>query len=177
MGKRSDFKRVKNDKYITPMEGVEKFYQYFGIGKYVEPCAAKGQLVGKLYLLNSKLKCSAVFDIKGSKDVPKKDALTLKKKDLKGAKKIITNPPWKREILHKMIEHFMNLVPEVWLLFDADWPHTKQSSELIKHCKLIISVGRLKWIPRSKSVGKDNCCWYLFSKNHTEGPKFIGRIK
>jgi hypothetical protein len=177
MGKRSDFKRVKNDKYITPIEGVNPFAHYFGSGKYVEPCAAKGQLIEKLKIIK-RLKCSAAFDIgTASGIVKKRDALTLKKSDLKGAKKIITNPPWKREILHKMIEHFMNLVPEVWLLFDADWPHTKQSADLIKHCKLIISVGRLKWIPKSKSVGKDNCCWYLFSKRHTDGPKFIGRKK
>jgi hypothetical protein len=39
----------------------------------------------------------------------------------------ITNPPWDRKILHRLIERFSAVGP-TWLLFDADWMHTKQSA-------------------------------------------------
>ena len=45
-----------------------------------------------------------------------------------------------------MIEHFKSLKP-TWLLFDADWMHTRQSVHLyemmkyIKYCSMIVSVG------------------------------------
>ena len=47
---------------------------------------------------------------------------------LQMADMIITNPPWDTKILHPMIEHFRSQ-NTTWLLFDADWMHTKQSSE------------------------------------------------
>ena len=84
---------------------------------------------------------------------------------------IITNPPWDRKILHPMIKHFYSLRP-TWLLFDADWPHTKQSSEYMKKCSKIVSVGRIKWF--GDMTGKDNCAWYLFENEETE-TKFYGR--
>ena len=86
---------------------------------------------------------------------------------------IITNPPWNRNLLHPMIDHFSLLKP-TWLLFDADWAHTKQSAEYIKICSKIVSVGRLKWF--GNMTGKDNCAWYLFDDNMTNHPPiFYGR--
>jgi len=60
------------------------------------------------------------------------------------------------------------------LLFYADWMHTKQSIPYMPYCHKIVSVGRVKWIPGSKSVGKDNCAWYLFDKHEAE-TIFYGR--
>jgi len=41
---------------------------------------------------------------------------------------------------------------------------------------MIVSVGRVKWIPDSKHTGKDNVCWYLFTKYmQTKQTEFIGR--
>ena len=62
-----------------------------------------------------------------------------------------------------------------WLLFDADWMHTKQSSDYIPVLKKIVSIGRVKWIEGSKSVGKDNCCWYFFDSKDDSETKFFGR--
>ena len=84
---------------------------------------------------------------------------------------IITNPPWDRSVLHPMIDHFSLLRP-TWLLFDADWPHTKQSAEYMKMCSKIVSIGRIKWF--GNMTGKDNCAWYLFGNKETE-TKFYGR--
>jgi len=62
-----------------------------------------------------------------------------------------------------------------WLLFDADWMHTKQAEEYLSRCEKIISVGRLKWIADSDHAGKDNCAWYLFGNQPEVGTVFIGR--
>ena len=58
-----------------------------------------------------------------------------------------------------MIEHFADFKP-TWLLFDADWMH-KTINSLLDNVEKVVSIGRVKWIEGTKSVGKDNCCWYL----------------
>jgi hypothetical protein len=44
------------------------------------------------------------------------------------------------------------------------------------YCARVVSVGRVKWIEGSKSVGKDNCAWYLFDANVDTPTQFYGRI-
>ena len=74
-----------------------------------------------------------------------------------------------------MIEHFADFKP-TWLLFDADWIHTKQSIPYLTMLKKVVSIGRVKWIEGTKSVGKDNCCWYLFHNTQMVKPiEFWGR--
>ena len=87
---------------------------------------------------------------------------------------IITNPPWDRKLLHPLIERFAMIKP-TWLLFDADWMHTMQSIPYMPWCEKIVSVGRVKWIEGSTSVGKDNAAWYLFDANHIGETAFYGR--
>ena len=95
--------------------------------------------------------------------------------DLFEADYIITNPPWDRSLLHPMIEYFTAFRP-TWLLFDADWMHTKQSVPYMGMLKKIVSIGRVKLIEKNKSVGKDNCCGYLFDRKQSKNTKFYGRI-
>src|SRR5690606_33482493 len=59
---------------------------------------------------------------------------------------VVTNPPWSRPLLHALITHLSDLAP-TWLLFDADWAHTRQSAPYMSRCVKIVSVGRLIWIP------------------------------
>ena len=73
-----------------------------------------------------------------------------------------------------MIEYFTAFRP-TWLLFDADWMHTKQSASFMHRLHKIVSIGRVKWIENSKSTGKDNCCWYLFDAKYDGETKFYGR--
>ena len=74
-----------------------------------------------------------------------------------------------------MIEQFSNMAP-TWLLFDSDWMHTKQSVPYLTMLKKVVSIGRVKWIEGSSSVGKDNCCWYLFENTPKVKPiEFWGR--
>lgn len=108
--------------------------------------------------------------------IEKRDAFKVTKAmlDRKKVDVIITNPPWSRDLMHPMIEHFITLRPTI-LLFDADWMHTTQAAGLIKRCARIISIGRVRWIPGTTMDGVDNACWYFFPMNHYTGPKFEGR--
>lgn len=160
MSKRSSFERRERDFYPTPYEAVIPLLPHLKYRSYYyEPCCGELDLIQHL---------SEVLDIWDYNDISKgKDALTLTEDDLGLSEYIITNPPWDRKVLHSMIEHFRNLKP-TWLLFDADWAHTKQAVSHLKYCAKIVSVGRVKWIPDSKSVGKNNCAWYLFMKDQQE---------
>jgi hypothetical protein len=91
-----------------------------------------------------------------------------------GCDVVITNPPWNRKILHPIIENLSDQLP-TWLLFDADWIHTKQSVPYLTRLKKVVSIGRVKWIEDSKGTGKDNCCWYLFGKPNGFPIQFYGR--
>ena len=128
-----------------------------------EPCAGDGSLV--THLTRHGHVCDYAGDIAPRADwITKRDALKLPKALWEGAECFITNPPWDRKILHPLIICLSDLAP-TWLLFDADWMHTKQSAPFMNRCKRIVSVGRIKWIPDSKMTGKDNCAWYLFDCN------------
>lgn len=174
MGKRSNFERIEKDQYQTiDKRAVMALLPHLKKGTFVEPCAGEYLLVNDLE--DNGMKCTSSSDILTdiSKGVQGRDALTIDEEYCKGADYIITNPPWTRDILHEMIIHFSNLRP-TWLLFDADWMHTKQSSEYMKRCRKIVSVGRLRWIPGTSMVGKDNCCWYLFNRKE-DYTEFVGR--
>jgi hypothetical protein len=44
------------------------------------------------------------------------------------------------------------------------------------YCTKVVSVGRVKWIEGSKSVGKDNCAWHLFDGMAQAKTEFYGRV-
>jgi hypothetical protein len=77
-----------------------------------------------------------------------------------------------RTSLHPLIEKLSDLRP-TWLLFDADWVHTKQSINYLPRLRKIVSIGRVKWF--DKTAGKDNSCWYLFDKPSDIAVEFYGR--
>ena len=175
MGKRSNFERRERDFYSTPIEAVLPLVfhlPYFGL--FAEPCAGDGRLVRHIEQLTD-LKGYWMTDIEPlCPSVGVGNALT---DQIVGCDICITNPPWNRKILHPMIENLATQMP-TWLLFDADWMHTKQSAQYQKWLEKVVSVGRVKWIEGSKSVGKDNCCWYLFNAKKSVGTpvRFYGRL-
>lgn len=166
MGKRSNFIRKDRDFYSTPEQAVLPLLKHLKPNTvFTEPCAGDYRLVNHLEKYGHK--CDNAFDIYPmDKRVKNGNALNVFKSKL-----IITNPPWDRKVLHPMIDNFRNISP-CWLLFDADWIHTKQSSDMIKYCSKIVSIGRVKWF--GDTSGKDNACWYLFEQSKTK-TKFIGR--
>ncbi len=173
MGKRSDFERIPQDKYPTPPKGLAPLIPHLPAGcTFIEPCAGDGRLIN--YLVAGGHKCVGAYDIEPQRrDIKQADAL---QKKFPKADFIITNPPWKRELLHPMILHFSNQAP-TWLLFDSDWAYTVQAADLMKRCLMIVAVGRLKWFEHSDHTGKENCSWYLFSAGPRQlpGPILIGR--
>jgi hypothetical protein len=165
MGKRSDFTRRPMDAYATPFAAVLPLMPHLrGVETFAEPCCGDGALVGHLRALG--LFCAHYSDIQGGEDA-------LQISNFNEADAIITNPPWTREILHPMILHFQKIAP-TWLLFDADWSHTRQAAPFLPQCSHIVSAGRIKWIADSKHTGKDNAAWYRFHAQHVDGPKFVG---
>lgn len=173
MGKRSDFERVERDFYPTPLEAVLPLKAFLKENtKFSEPCAGDGRLVKHLESLGHT--CIWQSDIEPQSDfIAERSVFDVT--ETNGADVFITNPPWNRKILHPLIEHLSDMAP-TWLLFDADWMHTKQSIPYLHRLKKIVSVGRVKWIEDSKSTGKDNCCWYLFHlTNQLKAAEFYGR--
>lgn len=172
MGKRSNFERVERDFYPTPMAAVFPLLPHIpALSVFIEPCAGDGSLIE--HLKKYGIYCVGSMDIEPQhKSVGHGDAMDMD--GVGDADYIITNPPWNRKILHPMIEHFSSMCP-TWLLFDADWMHTKQSAPYMEWCVKIVSVGRVKWIPDSKMTGKDNCAWYLFDQSNNGPTEFVGR--
>lgn len=173
MGKRSDFERKERDFYPTPVSAVLPLLPHLPVGcSYVEPCAGDGALIRGI---GEHAKCVRSSDIEPQDwRIEKRDALDHGYLAQCGADFIVTNPPWDRKVLHPMIEVFSAARP-TWLLFDADWMHTKQAAPYMPYLRKVVSVGRVKWIEGSKHTGKDNCCWYLFDQTAQGPAEFVGR--
>lgn len=163
MSKRSTFKRRKNDAYFTPYKCVPPLIPHLYPGaQYIEPCAGDGRLIEHLNAHG--LACRGALDIDPQGDgIAQADALEFEFPAF-GFDYFITNPPWTREILHPLIDKLRQIRP-TWLLFDADWAHTKQAKPYLEYCQKIVSIGRVKWIEDSEHFGKDNAAWYCFGRN------------
>jgi hypothetical protein len=175
MGKRSDFERKPMDFYPTPYAALKPLLRHLEPETwFVEPCAGNGRLIDML--VSEGHKCVGSFDVEPRRDdIRQYDASFMSMIDVMDADFIITNPPWDRPVLHQIIERCLLLKVPAWLLFDADWMHTRQSTPYLPRCRKIVSVGRVKWIEDSEMAGKDNCCWYLFDGNFSGFPEFHGR--
>jgi len=173
MGKRSSFKRIPRDFYRTPPEAVAPLLPHLPDGvRFIEPCAGDGALIDTL--MEAGHVCIGAWDIDPRGENILEGDSTQKqwwRPDF-----FITNPPWDRKILHPLIVNLSDQAP-TWLLFDADWIHTRQSAPFMDRLRAIVSVGRVKWIPDSTMTGKDNCCWYLFgAPDPLESSVFYGRM-
>ena len=163
MGKRSSFKRRNNDLYRTPIDPVillkPHLPKYF---KYAEPACGDGRLIRHIASIRPHAKCVFASDINYHEyyKAQKIDATKYNWDRLKDIDFFLTNPPWTRVLMHQFIDRLRH--KGVWLLFDADWMHTKQAKPYLKYCSKIVAVGRVKWIEGSKHTGKDNACWYYF---------------
>lgn len=174
MGKRSDFERIPRDFYPTPLAAALPLFPHLQPHtRFVEPCAGDGALVD--HMEHAGHICTGQWDIEPqAARIACADAITMPVDAYGDCDLIVTNPPWERKILHEMIGVFVAIRP-VWLLFDADWVHTKQSAPYMPWLRKIVSVGRIKWIPDSTMTGKDNCAWHLFDRNTDSATEFLGR--
>lgn len=177
MGKRTsgDFARRKNDLYKTwdPRAVAALLPHLDPRTRFIEPCAGDGVLRDQLVAAGHS--CVYAADrYPGRDDIFCMDALNASITPEMRVDCWITNPPWSRPILHPMIVHLSDQAP-TWLLFDADWVHTRQARPYLPRLRTIVSVGRLKWIEGSEHDGVDNAAWYLFDKPANALPRFVGR--
>lgn len=176
MGKRSAFERIPRDFYPTPESAVLPLLPHLSaVSLFIEPCYGDGALADALRKHGHY--CIGAADIEKRKE-------HVSELDARKAEYLhrvnftpncfITNPPWSRDVLHPII-HNLSRQLQTWLLFDADWMHTRQSAPFMPYLRKIVSVGRVKWIPDSPFTGKDNCCWYLFDQTSEAPAQFVGR--
>ncbi|EBA18382.1 hypothetical protein RSK20926_11704 [Roseobacter sp. SK209-2-6] len=192
MGKRSNFKRRDKDTYDTfDPKALPPLLRHLPKGvRFWEPCGGQYDLAAGLEAAGHE--CVVASDIAPRDErVFRCDAMTVTAADVMatGAEAIITNPVWSRPLMHAMIDHFSRILP-TWLLFDASWAHTEQkmiakkhgvrtAPDLLQHCHMIVSVGRLIWIEGTTTPGKDDVCWYLFDQRQarvTSNPVFVPQL-
>jgi hypothetical protein len=159
MGKRSNFERREADFYPTPRAVLPLVPYLRGIRTVAEPCAGDGALVRHLESFG--LRCVYAGDIRTGQDALERD-------DYGGADCIITNPPYTRDVLHKLIPHF-HRISVTWLLLPADFVSTVHAAPFLHHCSDIVTIGRVKWFPDSRYTSKDNFGWYRFDARHKGG--------
>lgn len=180
MGKRSEFERRKDDFYPTPLGPVEILAPHINRGeKIAEPCAGDGAICEHLWGLGFEIAWAA--DIApGHELVVKRDVMHMAAEDVGDATLFITNPPW--PLPGKAGEPTLSIIAKLaslrrtWVLLNADFMHNGYAAPALTHCAKIVTVGRVKWIAGSASVGKENCCWYLFDWLYEGRPIFVGRV-
>ena len=167
MDKRSDFERKPKHFHPTPFVAVEPLIQHLPQGfAFAEPCAGDGQLCRHLEYFGGT--CMWASDIEPQLEgILQNDYSEIGENEVLESQYIITNPPWDRSLIHLMIEHFTKLRP-TWLLFDADWAHTKQSAPYIKNCAKIVSVAS------KEQTSHHSIAWYLFYNSEAK-TTFYGR--
>lgn len=176
MSKRSDFDKVPKDFYPTtdPKAIPPKLVEFIRGKSYAEPCYGEGDLEDLLMDVATCRWRSDIRETVGSSKVM--DAMYLSKEDTARCDYIITNPPFSRDVLLPLIDHFVSLKP-TWLLLPADYMHNVYFGEYIAKCRRVISVGRLKWFKDSKHTSTDNFAWYFWVKGATADTRtgFYGR--
>jgi hypothetical protein len=148
------FARSPADDYATPRSALEPLLPFLDKAvPIIEPCPGDGRL-------HSLLERAGFIVTSHARDA--------RDEQYPDPRIFVTNPPWSRELLHPIIENLSNQAP-TWLLFDADWAHTAQSIPYLLRLTDIVSIGRVKWMPSSESVGYDNACWYRFGLPRMSG--------
>ncbi len=140
--------------------------------RYAEPMAGEGKLID---LLRPHVACAWASDlVPQAPGIVQGDVMGCELGDADG---FISNPPWTRTLLHKIIIHLSDQGP-TWLLFDSDWQNTNQAGAFMERCRKIVYVGRLLWIPGTTTPGFQACSWYLFDKPIAgSAPLFFGHAR
>jgi hypothetical protein len=161
----SKFPRRDRDAYDTPAKAVAPLLPLLAAHThFIEPCVGAGRLASHL--------AEAGHVLVGGYDLP--DDARLTRYHIPAGAIFLTNPPWAREVLHPLI---VNLSDQAltWLLLDIDWAHTQQAIPFLSRLRMIVSVGRVRWIEGSPYDGFDNAAWYLFSPPIPAPTIFVGR--
>lgn len=162
MGKRSSFERLPRDFYATPIGAALPLVPFLhGIRSFAEPCSGDGALVR--HLEGEGLRCVYTGDISAGQDAFAFD-------NYGNADAIITNPPYIRALMCRLIEHFLRVGPITWLLLPADWSHNLHAAPFVPSCTDVVSIGRVRWFEGTTMNSMDNFAWYRFDARHSAGP-------
>lgn len=174
MGKRSSFERNERDYYPTPYKAILPLLPHLPPAcRFIEPCAGDGRLIA--HLARHGHSCAYACDIEPlAEGIEKRDILFFDSAKFPDTDYVITNTPWAREPLHKMINIFRGVAP-AWLLLDSDYAYTGQAYDYLQYCEKIVSVGRVQWIEGSASSGMENASWYLFGQNPVPYSQFYAK--
>lgn len=127
-------------------------------GRYAEPMAGNGSLIR---LLAPHVQCAWAADLQPQAEgIAQADVFSA---TLGSAQFFISNPPWTRALLHKIILHLSDQ-GTVFLLFDADWLMTAQAGAFMERCRKVIYIGRLIWIEGTTGGGFSAQAWYEFGR-------------
>jgi len=166
MGKRSDYNKIPKDFYATtdPKAIPPNFVECIRGKRYAEPCYGEGDLED---LLMDVAVCRWRSDIRDTGCCKLWDATCLSQHELEHCDVIITNPPFSRDVLLPMIDHFITLKP-TWLLLPAGYMHNRYFAPYMEKCSLVVSIGRLKWFKDSKYTSTDDFIWAYWEKDAVE---------
>ena len=162
--RQSRFERIENDFYATndPRAVAALLPHLPDRCNFIEPCAGDGALVRQLVAAGHV--CMDAFDIAPQADgIRQADALAWDAPRNPEAI-IITNPPYDWRVLSAMIPLFCERAWQSWLLLEASFMHTKRAAPLMRRCRKIVSIGRLKWVVGSAHGSTKDYCWYQFGK-------------
>lgn len=176
MGKRSSLDQTIDQKdknfYVTPYAAVPPLLPFLPPRtNFAAPFAGTGRLIN--HLERHGHKCTYAADAMPQAEMIIQSDFLFFGSSIPNDDMVIENPPWKRDLLHPIIRKLVYRGAPSWLLFDADWAFTYQAKPFLKHCDLIVAVGRLKWFGDSSDSGKDNCAWYRFVHREVK-TEFIG---
>lgn len=176
MGQRGGkgYERQEKDKYRTMMSAVVDVVEYMPPEvKFIEPCAGDGRLIRHLESFEG-LNCVQAFDIApDAPHIPEGDMLTMPFSSQADA--IITNPPWRRDLLHALMDRIIDERMPAWLLFDHNWLATKQTQPYSGYIRLILPIGRHLWFDKpppgkdKHEPPKDDAMW-VFMDGGNPGP-------
>jgi hypothetical protein len=183
------FERIERDFYPTPKKAVLPLTNVWSKDIHLnfwEPCAGNESLVDHLED-TGRFTCLYASDVHPTikKDnlitsTQTKDLFSITEEDVKAVKgsndegldMFITNPPWTNTSkdnyqLFRLIAHLTNFLPTL-LLLNANFTWNKSSwakNGPMNRCSWIKPIGRVKWIEDSKHSGKEDCAWFMFTKN------------
>lgn len=177
MSKRSDFDKVPKDFYPSTDKKilVEGFVKEVRDKTYAEPCWGEGDLED---LLRGVATCGWRSDIRDTSPFSKQMAGTqVTPYDIRNCDLLVSNPPFTRQVLLPLIDHFVTLKP-TWLLLPAGFMNNIYFGPYMKKCSKVVSIGRICWFPvNGKRVAStDDFCWYYWEEGADETQTiFIGR--
>ena len=162
MGKRTNFERHPRDYYPTPLKAALPLYRHIKGLTYCEPCAGGNHLVRAL---RPAARCVARYDLEPQKaGIAQLDFHDLREEHLNGAELIITNPPWRENLLREMIDHFTTLRPTWLLLSSALVNNERFCTNSMPLMSDFVPVGRVSWMQNGKA-GFDDAAWYRFDRS------------